>query len=328
MPRDINDVYTLPAGNPVVPGTVISTTWANATLNDIASALTASITQTAADARYANLTGDTFTGGVTVPSLNGGQLAGLRNKIINGNFGVNQRVVSGTVVLSAGQYGHDRWKAGSSGCTYTFASTAGVTTLTITAGSLQQPIEGANLLSGIHTLSWSGTAQGKIGTGSYSSSGVTGSVTGGSNPTIEFNTGTLSLVQFEPGAIATPFEHRLYGVELTLCQRYACDIVNGGSGQPVCGVGFTTSTTVAHGAFRFPVKMRSAPSFAILNDSAASFAVLGAGGADIALSALTVDQVGVDGCRVIATTSVALTQGYASVLRAATFPVAIFSAEL
>lgn len=43
MPRDINDVYTLPAGNPVVPGTVIDTNWANSTLNDISQALTDSL---------------------------------------------------------------------------------------------------------------------------------------------------------------------------------------------------------------------------------------------------------------------------------------------
>ena len=35
--------YTLPAGNPVVTGTTVSSTWANNTLNDIAAALTASI---------------------------------------------------------------------------------------------------------------------------------------------------------------------------------------------------------------------------------------------------------------------------------------------
>lgn len=81
-------------------------------------------------------------------------------------------------------------------------------------------IEGKNLQSGTYTLSWSGTAQGKIGAGSYSASGVTGSVTGGSDLTIEFNTGTLSLVQFEPGSVATLFEHRNLGAELLLCRRY------------------------------------------------------------------------------------------------------------
>ena len=43
MPRDINDVYTLPAGNPVIEGTVIDVDWANPTLADIAQALTDSL---------------------------------------------------------------------------------------------------------------------------------------------------------------------------------------------------------------------------------------------------------------------------------------------
>lgn len=66
---------------------------------------------------------------------------GNRNKIINGNFNINQRKVSGTVTLSAGVYGHDRWKAGASGCTYTFSASGGVTTIDITAGSLVQIVE-------------------------------------------------------------------------------------------------------------------------------------------------------------------------------------------
>lgn len=161
----------------------------------------------------------TFTGTVTLPSINGGQLAGLRNRIQNGGFSINQRGVSGTVTLSAGAYGHDRWKAGASGCTYTFATTANVTTLTISAGSLQQVVEGLNLETGTYCLSWTGTATGKIGAGSLSASGVTGSIAGGTNTTIEFSTGTLSKVQLEIGS-ATTFEQRPYSVELDLCQRY------------------------------------------------------------------------------------------------------------
>ena len=158
-------------------------------------------------------------GNLVISQINGGPI-GVINAIINGNFQVNQRGVSGTVTLAAGAYGHDRWKAGASGCTYTFATVNNVTTLTITAGSLIQVIEGINLYSGTYALSWSGTAQGKIGAGSYSGSGVTGSVTCGTNLNIEFNTGTLSLVQFEPGTVATPFERRDYGRELMMCQRY------------------------------------------------------------------------------------------------------------
>lgn len=43
MSRNGSGTYSLPAGNPVVTGTTISSTWANNTLNDIAAALTASI---------------------------------------------------------------------------------------------------------------------------------------------------------------------------------------------------------------------------------------------------------------------------------------------
>ena len=43
MPRDISGNYTLPAGNPVVTGTTIASTWANTTLSDIATALTQSL---------------------------------------------------------------------------------------------------------------------------------------------------------------------------------------------------------------------------------------------------------------------------------------------
>lgn len=142
------------------------------------------------------------------------------NRLINGGFAVNQRVVSGTVTLAAGAYGHDRWKAGAAGCTYTFATVNNVTTITITAGSLIQVIEGINLASGTHTLSWTGTSQGKIGAGSYSASGVNSSITGGTNLSIEFNVGTLSIVQFNFGSISLPFQPRNFAEEFALCQRY------------------------------------------------------------------------------------------------------------
>jgi hypothetical protein len=113
------------------------------------------------------------TNGVNTPNT-----FAFKNRLINAQLLINQRGVSGTVTLSAGAYGHDRFKAGASGCTYTFATTNNVTTLTISAGSLQQVIEGLNLESGTYTLSWTGTVQGKIGAGSYGASGITGSITG------------------------------------------------------------------------------------------------------------------------------------------------------
>ncbi len=43
MSRNGSGTYSLPAGNPVVTGTTISSTWANNTLSDIATALTGSV---------------------------------------------------------------------------------------------------------------------------------------------------------------------------------------------------------------------------------------------------------------------------------------------
>jgi hypothetical protein len=43
MSRNGSGTYTLPVGNPVVTGTTISSTWANTTLTDIASAITDSL---------------------------------------------------------------------------------------------------------------------------------------------------------------------------------------------------------------------------------------------------------------------------------------------
>jgi len=43
MSRNGSGTYTLPAGNPVVTGTTISSTWANTTLTDLATALTGSL---------------------------------------------------------------------------------------------------------------------------------------------------------------------------------------------------------------------------------------------------------------------------------------------
>ena len=43
MPRNSQGLYTLPAGNPVVPNTLIEANWANPTMEDIAAALTGSL---------------------------------------------------------------------------------------------------------------------------------------------------------------------------------------------------------------------------------------------------------------------------------------------
>lgn len=145
---------------------------------------------------------------------------GFKNLLINSLFNINQRAVSGTVVLPALAYGHDRWKAGTGGCTYTFSASAGVTTITIISGTLRQFIEGDSVRAGSHTLSWQGTAQGNINGGSAGASPITATLAGGVQSYVEFGIGTLRLPQLEFGTAPTPNEYRPYGVEFTLCQRY------------------------------------------------------------------------------------------------------------
>jgi hypothetical protein len=144
-----------------------------------------------------------------------------RNKIINGNFGINQRVYVSEAETTEGQYTLDRWKVTTTSG-ITFSTSNNKTTVTIPTGqTFKQVVEGLNLKSGTYVLSWGGTAQGRIAGGTYGASGsVTASITGGTDTTIEFNAGTVYEVQFEIGSVATSFEHRHYGTELAMCQRY------------------------------------------------------------------------------------------------------------
>lgn len=207
---------------------------------------------TAADAR-ANLGAQTLN--ATLTAISDGTLGAFshRNKIINGNFAINQRGYVSDAATAVGQYTFDRWKVtATSGIT--FSTTENKTTVTIPAGqTIQQVIEGLNLQSGTYVLSWEGTAQGRVGAGAYGASGaVTASITGGTATTIEFNAGTVTNVQYEPGSVAQSFEHRLIGTELDLCKRY---------GRPwgATAKGIWIKTTTARIAEQLDTPMRAAP---------------------------------------------------------------------
>jgi hypothetical protein len=65
--------------------------------------------------------GDTMTGDLTVPSLNGGQLAGVRNRFINAGMAIDQRNAGASVSSSTGvaTYTVDRWYAYATGAAVT-----------------------------------------------------------------------------------------------------------------------------------------------------------------------------------------------------------------
>jgi hypothetical protein len=70
----------------------------------------------------------------------------------------------------------------------------------------------------------------------------------------------LTGVQMEIGSQATNFEHRSFGEELALCQRYYYRIQGNGSATTSLGIGFASTTTTAYSYLKFPVNMRAAPS--------------------------------------------------------------------
>lgn len=72
MSRNGSGTYSLPAGNPVVTGTTISTTWANNTLTDISTALTNSV---ASDGQTP-ITGNLAMGGNKLTGLGTGNVSG------------------------------------------------------------------------------------------------------------------------------------------------------------------------------------------------------------------------------------------------------------
>ena len=74
-------------------------------------------------------------------------------------------------------------------------------------------------------------------------------------------------IQLEVGSVATPFEHRSFGEEQRLCQRYA--IVYSKNGQPnmgdkAIGTGASTNSSGGYQAFIFPqVTMRAVPTLTV-----------------------------------------------------------------
>ena len=170
------------------------------------------------------------------PAAGIGDMTG-RNALINGSFAINQRGYASGVALAAGAYAHDRWKAGASGCSYTFSQALPDTTITITAGTLVQAVEAANVYATTWWLTWTGSAQARVWQGAASgafSSGTAMNVGGvavnalqvtglviGTIAGVEFSTGTLGFVQLEralPNAGPTRFERRQG--ELALCRNY------------------------------------------------------------------------------------------------------------
>ena len=93
-------------------------------------------------------------------------------------------------------------------------------------------------------------------------------------------------IQMEVGSVATPFEHRSFGEELALCQRYYHRHVSDGSSQNMFGVGFCDGSTNATMQIHFPTTMRDQPSALETTGTAGDYAIREGGGADITCNAV------------------------------------------
>ena len=150
---------------------------------------------------------------------------------------------------------------------------------TLYAGGLEQVIEGINIEGGTYVLNWTGTATATVN-GTARAKGESFTLTANTNATVSFSSGTVGLVQLEPGTVATPFEHRPYGAELALCQRYYSLGLAHARGTAT-GVGQFLNTPIY-----FPVSMRATPTMSLTD-----------GGGRANLSTVTTASPSVDAAR-------------------------------
>lgn len=259
-----------------------------------------------------NLQGPSGTGtAALLASLNGGQLAGIRNRIINANMMIDQRNAGAAQTFTAGAalaYSVDRFYGYCTGANvtgqqvqgasagqsrYRFTGAASVTAIgfgqrieqsnsaDLAGGTVTLSVDLANSL--LTTVTWTayyantadtfGTlaspTRTQFATGTFTvSSAVTRynaqiSIPAAATTGIEVvftvgaqtsGTWTIGSVQLEAGAVATPVERRLRGLELSLCQRYFH--VNG-----AFRVRGYSSTGNIEGQIFFPTPMRASPTW-------------------------------------------------------------------
>lgn len=264
---------------------------------------------------------DATLGATQVSSLNGGPLAGFRNKLICADFRIWQRYsgnipppsgggnVYGVLITSSSLFGCDRWSSrnpNNSGGTVAHLRTNGANgnglRLDVSGSTgyqfIQQTIERSNIMhlsnrevtlslecdrstvrARVRTYDNTGTftevlastvAPTNLGSNRYSWT-FTLPIIGAGTTTLgneenndlgmqiilypdglnTLNGATLfKEVQLEPGPVATPFEHRPYGTEFALCQRYY-------QTQAVTGTCFNNAgvSSGAEGYINFPLNM-------------------------------------------------------------------------
>ena len=131
----------------------------------------------------------------------------------------------------------------------------------------------------------------------------------------------LSDVQLEFGKVATPFEHRSYGEELALCQRYfekieydtSTDSGGGAAAETLIANGFAYTTTRSLNHLKFNVIKRTQPTVTIVG-GVAKIEVLDTTGGWVTTTAFTA-RANIHGTRLDLTHPSSLTAGNALEVR-------------
>ncbi len=188
--RNSGGTYSLPAGNPVVTGTTISTTWANNTLNDVATETTNSLDRNGRGGMLAPLALSNGTSGAPSLTFTSEPTSGLYRAASNdlrmqvASTYIQKWSATGTIIPGVG-----------ANTPLTVTAVSGTTNAVIATGSaggsgavLTGGITGAGVSAqggatsgpGVYSVAGGGNSNGVITTGSGSASGInaTGGATG------------------------------------------------------------------------------------------------------------------------------------------------------
>ena len=191
MPRNGSGTYTLPSGNPVVAGTTIEASWANTTLNDVATEMTGSLSRAGSGGMTGPLRLDAGTAGVPALAWSTETTTGLYRA---GTNDVRLAVATSDVM---------RWQAAGVSVTGTLGVSAAATfstTLAVTGAatlSSTLAVTGTTTLTGAATLTANptlsaGTANGVL----Y----LDGSKVASSGSALTFDGTNLGIGTASPGA--------------------------------------------------------------------------------------------------------------------------------
>ena len=135
----------------------------------------------------------------------------------------------------------------------------------------------------------------------------------------------LTKVQIERGDNATDFEHRSYGEELALCQRYYILHAAAAASRPICTAA-AYGTTRAFGVVHLPVPMRTAPSV-VATSGPNNFYFFTNSNGGAGFSTLTLQETSVHSVTVETSNSLSVISGHAGWIRANVGALA-FNAEI